>query len=397
MKYKNLFLVTSFALRDISKSRIVLSLVIVSLSVAFTAVFAAAGIMDGFKQTLTNGAVESIGHLLITPGSDNLTIDNIESVTNELAAVENIESFSVRSYAIAGINYKGKFLNPYRVIGFDLDDEGETSKLTQRVIDGRFTLLNESDGVVLGLGLADGLEGLSFDKEKIKIGEEIQVTTINGNQKNYFVRGIIDAKAFNPNWFLILPKKELENLDSYQKNSEIIIKLKDANLLEETKQVIQEKDLGVRVVTWREEAGYIDDILSAVSFITGLINRLLTISVFVIMSIILFINVFQKRRQIGIIKSMGATNSFVVSIYMLETLIYVIFSYILGFLFFLLIHRYSINNPVPLLIGDFHTELRISNIIVPFVMLLFAAVGGSFIPAYLAAKTKIVDVLRGNI
>jgi len=397
MNYKNLFLIVSFALRDISKSRVVLALVIVSLSVAFTAVFAAAGILDGFRQALANGAVESIGHILVTPEGNDLTIEDAESVTKELATIENIEAWSVRSYAIAGIEYGGKFINPYRVVGFDMLEEGRASKLTERIIEGRYPSTQESDGAVLGLGLADTLQGLSYDKEKIKIGEEIEVTAINGNRKYYRIQGIIDAKNFNPNWFLILPKKELEALDSRQKDSEIIIKLKDEKLLEETKQRIQEKNLGVRITTWREEAGYIDDILSAVSFITSLINRLLTVSVFVIMSIILFINVFQKRRQIGILKSMGATNSFVVSIYMLETLVYVLFSYVFGFLLFLLIHQYSVNNPVPLLIGDFHTELKLYNIIIPLITLLLAAIGGSFIPAYLAAKTKIVDVLRGTI
>ena len=115
------------------------------------------------------------------------------------------------------------------------------------------------------------------------------------------------------------------------------------------------------------------------------------------MSIIIFINVFQKKRQIGILKSMGASNKFVVTIYVVETFIYSILSYILGFLIFLLIHQYSLNNPVSLLIGDFHTVLNMKNIWISLITLFGAAIGGSFIPAYIAAKTKIVDVIRDNV
>ncbi|MEK7499235.1 MAG: N-acetylneuraminate synthase family protein, partial [Patescibacteria group bacterium] len=77
-----------------------------------------------------------------------------------------------------------------------------------------------------------------------------------------------DAKAFNPNWTIFLPKQELEKLDSRQKDSEIIIKLNNPDTLEQTKTIIEQKNLDITVSTWRQEAGYINDIMTAVSFIT---------------------------------------------------------------------------------------------------------------------------------
>ena len=95
----------------------------------------------------------------------------------------------------------------------------------------------------------------------------------------------------------------------------------------------------------------------AIKFITGNISNLLIITAFVIVSVIIYINVSQRRRQIGIIKSMGAKNSFVVAIYMVEALVYFILSFLLAFLVFLLIHIFFVNNPIPLLIGDFRTVI----------------------------------------
>jgi len=109
------------------------------------------------------------------------------------------------------------------------------------------------------------------------------------------------------------------------------------------------------------------------------------------------INVTQKKRQIGILKAMGATNKFIIGIYLIETLIYSVLSYLLGFLIFISIHLYYADHPTPLLIGDFRTVIDVQKIWISAITLSLAAFGGSFIPAYMAAKTKIVDVMRGVV
>lgn len=389
------FLLMSFAIRDIAKSRIILILIIVSLSTAFAAVFISSSILGGFSQMLANGAIDSLGHIVISPINNELIIENVNNVTKEISAIDNVESFSVRSYAIAGIKYKEKFINPYRAIGFNLWDESAASELPDRIVEGRF--IAKPKEVVLGLTLADALVDLTYDRNRIKIGEEIEISTLNGQKDLYKVSGIMDAKTFHPNWLLIFDKKELERMDETQKNSEIIVKLKNPDKLDQTISEIKNKALPIRVASWEEEAGYITDIMEAVNFVTGSINKLLIVSVFVIISVIIFINVFQQRRQVGIIKSMGGTNVSVVIIYIFETLIYSIFSYILGFLVFMLMHLYSLSHPIHMLIGDFTTSLNMESVWSSMIILFGAAIGGSFIPAYIAGKTKVIDVLRGSI
>ncbi|MCG2809198.1 MAG: FtsX-like permease family protein [Candidatus Portnoybacteria bacterium] len=94
---------------------------------------------------------------------------------------------------------------------------------------------------------------------------------------------------------------------------------------------------------------------------------------------------------------MGATNKFVIGIYILETFVYAIFAYILGFLVFWAVHQYSLANPVSLLIGDFHTIFDVKTIWSSLITLFGASLGGSFIPSYIAAKTKIIDVIKGSV
>jgi ABC-type antimicrobial peptide transport system permease subunit len=51
---------------------------------------------------------------------------------------------------------------------------------------------------------------------------------------------------------------------------------------------------------------------------------------------------------------------------------------------------------VSLLVGDFHLVTRASDVYASAIVVLVAAVAGSFIPAYLAVRTRIIDVLRAT-
>ncbi|MBU3925502.1 FtsX-like permease family protein [Patescibacteria group bacterium] len=394
---KRLLFLISFAFRDASKNKLLLVLIVFSLGVAFSAIFISSSIFGGFQQMLADGEINWLGHLIVTPKSDQLSIPNINKVIQELNGIENIEAFSVRSYAVGGLAYKGKIFHAYRLLGVNPFYENNVSKLSGKVIEGDFVSSDDKKDIAIGFTLADSMEGFVYDGEKVSTDQKVQVMTMNGNSDIYNISGIIDAKTFLPNWLLIMPKEELEKLDDRQKDSEIIIKLKDEKKIKETKETIKEKNLDINVTTWKEQAGYIDDIMEAVSFITILINYLLTASVFIMITVIIFINVFNKRRQIGILKSMGATNKFVIGIYILETFVYAIFAYILGFLVFWAVHQYSLANPVSLLIGDFHTIFDVKTIWSSLITLFGASLGGSFIPSYIAAKTKIIDVIKGSV
>lgn len=394
---KRLLFLISFAFRDASKNKLLLVLIVFSLGVAFSAIFISSSIFGGFQQMLADGEINWLGHLIVTPKSDQLSIPNINKVIQELNGIDNIEAFSVRSYAVGGLAYKGKIFHAYRLLGVNPFYENNVSKLSGKVIEGDFVSSDDKKDIAIGFTLADSMEGFVYDGEKVSTDQKVQVMTMNGNSDIYNISGIIDAKTFLPNWLLIMPKEELEKLDDRQKDSEIIIKLKDEKKIKETKETIKEKNLDINVTTWKEQAGYIDDIMEAVSFITILINYLLTASVFIMITVIIFINVFNKRRQIGILKSMGATNKFVIGIYILETFVYAIFAYILGFLVFWAVHQYSLANPVSLLIGDFHTIFDVKTIWSSLITLFGASLGGSFIPSYIAAKTKIIDVIKGSV
>lgn len=395
-----IIILVSFVLRDISKSRVVLILTILSLSVAFSAIFLSGGVLNGFQMTMENGTIDTGGHLTIISANGKDSIKNIESEVARIRRNPNVEAVSVRSYGNLMRVKKGEsFGIGYAAIGIDPNLEGGATRIPSRVVEGRFLGRGSGDdhSVVLGLELADFMKGISSDGKRIHVGEKIHVRSRSGNEGEYVVVGIVDTKYFHPNWSIYFTKKEMDFLDKQGINQEIAVKLHDPNQLEDIRSELQRDDLNIRVITWKEREGYVFNIITATKFITDNITRLVSFTVFLVMSATIFINVFQRRRQIGILKSMGASNRFIVAIYVLETLVYAVFSYTIGLLLFILVYVYSDQHPIPLLIGDFKIVLSKLDMLKLAGMLLVISVVGSFIPSYVAARTRIADVLRNSI
>src|SRR3990167_10463411 len=92
----------SYALRETSKSRVILVLIITSFSIAFSVVFFTSGILAGFTSTLEEGAIIAFSHLIIGPNGDDLKIKNIKTIAEKIVNTQNVESVTARSYGIVG-------------------------------------------------------------------------------------------------------------------------------------------------------------------------------------------------------------------------------------------------------------------------------------------------------
>lgn len=386
--------VFSYALRDVSRNRLVFALTIVSLSIIFTAVLLTGGILEGFGTSLSKTQTDVIGELVIVPSGNDLEIVNASKIEMELAKIENVQSFSSRRSGAALLEYGNKKIGPYLLTGIDVKKEKNVSILNEKISEGRFLSENDSKKIVLGATIADALVDLEYDEKRVSVGSRVMLTSLSGNKWEYEVIGIVDAKTFYTNWATLMADDEWRSFSNANNVDLIVIKLKDPKKIIETLDEIKEKITFAEVQTWKEQAGFIYDIILVFGFITVGIIILLSISVFMITSVILYINFLQYRRQIGILKSMGVSNYFIIWVYMTEAFIFATLSFGVAFFIFYFINLNSNQNPIPLLIGDFHTSLEFGNIMITFIILLVSSIGGSVVPAYIATKINIIDIIR---
>jgi len=392
-------LILSYVIRDIVRSRTLLVLILSGLSVASAAILLTMGILGGFRTMLAEGEQGWLADIVISPDGDDRSIGNSGEITQALSILPQVEAFSVRSQGQTIVRYDDRETNPFRIIGIDVGSTEATTWLPSKIIGGEFFSEHSThpDEAVLGKTLADSLVGGSDDGELIPIGEDIFVLGSSGEFKRYRVRGIVDAKTLYSNWILYLTKAEFEKLDSEGRNAQIIVKLRPWVDIGVVRQLLDDRFPGVNVRTWDEESSYVKGIMQVVEFITRSIHLLLILSVFMVISIVIYINVSQKRRQIGILKSMGAENRFIFSAYLIESYLYAAASFLIGLGIFFLIHRASVAYPVPLPIGDFRVEFALTTVVSSWVTILAATILGGMAPAIMAARMKIADVMRGTV
>lgn len=388
----------SYVFRDTVRSKTLLTLILTVLAAASAAILLTLGVLEGFRTMLADGERGWLGDVVVSPRDGDATIKLSDEIEKKLAIMPEVAAVATRSLALTGVRYKEKVSVPFRTMGIVPADDKEVTWLGTKVIEGEFFSDSHStDEVLLGKTLADDLIGIEDDGRSVHVGDMVTVLTTEGGQRVMRVRGILDAKNFSPNTVLFLQKEDLERIDASGRNAQIVIKLKPGVDPEHIRSELQSQFPTAVVRTWEGESQYVRDIIQAVGFITLSIRDLLIATVFLVISIVIYIDVNQKRRQIGILKSMGAPNTFVVMAYVSQAFIYAIVGTSLGSALFLMAGLWSSYNPIPLIIGDFQL-LETPGIFVQTVTAVFlSALIGAFFPAWMAAKSKIIDDMRGNV
>jgi lipoprotein-releasing system permease protein len=385
----------SYIFRDTIRSKALLVLILTVLAAAATAILLTLGVLEGFRTMLIEGERGWLGDVVISPRSGDTSIRQSDIIESRLRSLPTVDAFAKRSHAQTVVRYEEEKSVPFRTIGITTADDNRVTWLEEQVIEGEFfTEGHNTDEAVLGKSLADDLVGIEGDGLSLHVGDTIQVLTATGDYRPMRVRGIIDGKNFSPNYALFLQKSDLEQIDSSNRNAQIVIKLRPDVNAELASRTLQNEFPSVVVRTWEEESQYVRDIMAAVKFITLSIRDLLLVTIFFVISIVIYIDVNQKRRQIGILKSMGTPQSFIMCAYATQAFVYALVGTSIGSLFFTLITLWSANHPIPLLIGDFRI-IETSSIFVQTALTVFAsALIGASAPVWIAARTRIIDDMR---
>ena len=219
------------ALKDVFKDRKTFLLISIAVGAGVAIMIPMQGLFDGVINNLYETTIDvATGHITIHPEEDKKFLENIDSVERKLKLLPQIKGVSARLTDQAILTKKEKIM-PSSLIGLTPSDERGTSKISERVVNGKFLSDTDRKEVVLGSVLADEL--------KVDTGESVTITFSNGLKKDYHVKGILKTGMGSLDSGAYLNKNELEeNLDAKNKASEIIVRLEDIQLAEKYKVLI---------------------------------------------------------------------------------------------------------------------------------------------------------------
>jgi len=307
-----------------------------------------------------------------------------------LRAIPDIEAFDTQISGSVEVSYLGKS-GSVRLTG--VDQKVWSRVTTSEIREGRMLDSADQNVIVISGKLAESY----FDKP---IGLNQMVTI----EENVFrVVGILDDTSTNIYMPIQMAYQMLDDKENGIYDS-IVIKVKDEEKLNETIGKIETKLMMIRHVTEKTKDFSISSskqmqetrsemmssmnsfliAIAAVSLIVGAVG----------VANSMFTSVLEKTKEIGIMKSIGARNKDIMSIFLFNAALIGLVGGFLGVIFGTILSAV-----LPALMGETSmlrggTFVSVNSIIIALSVSVIIGIIAGFIPAYQASKLKPVDALR---
>jgi len=317
-------------------------------------------------------------------------VSGIKEILTRLIRVVKVEYNEVATY-----NYVADVPDSQELINFMYDSTNV------KIEEGRLLRAGDRGKILLGADIA------SSEKygKKIRVGAKLAI-----NGKNFEVVGILKkSSSFQINSIFLMNVKDLENvLDIKDEYDLIIVQVADKDKLEDVAKNIEDSLRRDRNLDAGKEDFSVqtpEQALSSVNTILSIIN-LIVVGIAAISLIVggvgiantMYTSVVERTKEIGIMKAIGARNSDIMWIFLIEAGLLGLVGGIVGALMGLSL-AFIISYAASSFLGENLFTVSISY------FLLFGSIAFSFgigvmsgvFPALQASKLKIVDALRGGL
>ncbi|MBT4760340.1 MAG: FtsX-like permease family protein [Bdellovibrionaceae bacterium] len=320
---------------------------VVGLAIGVASLVVSMAVVSGFETTLKQNLVETMGHVLVV--KRGLKLDDLpelrERFQKNIADFESLTPFATLQGVLA---HKGE-LSGVIIEGLDPNTVDEVLNFRHRIVSGKYDL--SSDGHVaaalIGLGIADRFQLKVGDKFKVVIPKSngMDLQSLSPKLKEFVVKGVMQLGRHEYNQRYIMT--ELSEAQSFAETSENIygfrVKLKrDIEAFPAAQEIMQQLDFMGSARAWEENHSNVFKAVKQERIIIFFVIFIIIIAACFNLASALYVNSVKRIKDICIMKSIGATNSFVRSVFSLQgmflgfmgTLLGVILGFALCYIFY---------------------------------------------------------------
>jgi putative ABC transport system permease protein len=357
------------------------------------------GVFGGMTKAMGDQLIENTySNIIIEPYEGNQFIENADSVMKKIESVPGVQGVTRRILFGATIESKNKILSPLIFYGVDPIRELEVSNVDQFIPDGEYFEPQDSNEIILGSMFANDLYQFFIPKEdtlQVASGDKVNIVFSNGVKREYHVKGIVASKAIMTEHMSFIPIKDVEDVYGYEDvASQIFVKVPTG---EESEYIEKLRFLGINgeIYNWERKASFSKFISEAFDVVNAIVIFFSLVVVSVAIFIIQYIQITQRKKQIGILKAIGIEKNSLLIAYAIQALIYGVIGIIFGLVLFLAILTYFEQNPLETTLGFLVPHLGIEVILINCVFIVIVSLIGGIVPAQLALKENIIKAIWG--
>ena len=319
------------ALRFLREGHMQTLLIVVGVAAGVAVIAYISALISGLQSNTLNKTLGAQAHItlrapddLVTParapepGSTNLTetqprAQRLRSVANWQALVpvlEAMDSIAGVSPAMSGggLALRGEATQAVALTGVELDRYDRVVGLRSKVVSGTAQLAPGE--VILGRELAADLGVRVGDRLSLQTGtvtDSVRVTALVD-------LGIRDLNRRT----VIMPLRGAQSLLGLPGGvTSLDLTVKDVWAAQQLAQQLR-LQFPYKIESWQESNAALVSALNAQSISTGLIRAVVLVVVVLGIASVLVVSVVQKRREIGILRAMGATRGQILRVFLLQ-------------------------------------------------------------------------------
>ncbi len=412
----NLKLALFLAYKSMVKgNRWALALIILVMSLSFANLVLTPSILSGLTNTLDQQQVDTLfANIIIDPEPDEYYLENASQNESKIAQFSGVVGISSHLDSTAHIEYqwrekevpsdKGKS-GTWSVVGIDPDREVSVTTIHEHIIEGSYLSPNDRDEIVLGVEITGGGRAQTspfLTLDGVRVGDKVRLTYPNGLQREYRVKGIFQAREMTrADRLAFVTRNEMASVLGqsvfHDRASQILVSIDPS--VDENRLIKELETAGINgeIRSWREYGGAMSGIVSSFDVIASLISSIGLVVAAIVMFIVIYINVLNRKRQIGILRAIGIKRDVIIYSYIFQALLYAS----LGIIFGGLIFGYGIKpyfelNPIDLPIGMVSLTIQPETIQSAVLGLILAAVFAGFVPVISIIRQSIIKAIWGN-
>ena len=376
-------------------------LAISGLGIGVSSLIVVMSVMNGFEKELQDRILGVVPHAIIysnDPISDYKS--NIDSLKNNKDVLEAAPYISIQGLISSSTDSKG-----VAITGIDIDIENNMSIIPDYIVYGSLEGLKEKNSIIIGSWLASSLGVFVGDSVSITTSD-IRSSIIGSYPRSATLKvvGIFELRA-EIDQSLVLISHELAQKIKGFKNETSSIRIKTSDLFKadliafNAAKSLNSSNNKYYSSSWKQTHG---TLFEAIQFEKLLISLMLFLivgvaSILVLSTIIMTVK--SKEREIGILKTIGASDLQLVAIFFYQGLMVSLIGIFIGIIFGLLI-TLNINNLITWLEQILQRNLLeayfidIKQIILICALSFLFSIFSSLIPALSVNRLNPIEILR---
>ena len=281
-------------------------------------------------------------------------------------------------------------------------EEYEISRYPYIITEGDFLGELSRDEIIIGAMIA----GTGFGSEiydnlgEVRPGSLVDVTYSNGVKKTYKVKGIMTGTFELVDLNALINYKEIEDVYGLEgsKATSVVVRVDEQGTEEQIKDKIREAGVTEQIFTWADKSeSLIKQAMQSIGAINTMTKFVSLIVGAALILIIIYINVLNRKKEIGILKAVGITPGSIVLSYAFISTFYVSLGILAGLVLYFALMFYFQAHPV-----IFYETMKIrpqidSMLLIQsiFTMLTMSVIAG-ILPAWSVSRESILKAIWGR-